>query len=62
MFARLESIAASSLRRGMGRCYRLVSALPFAGGRPWPNGRGSTSTRPPAASMAAAAEAEKAWA
>ena len=47
-------------RRGVS--YRLVSALPLAGGRPSPNGSGSTSTVPPAAVMACSADFEKAWA
>ena len=41
---------------------RLVCALPLAGGRPWPNGGGRTSTLPPAAVMALSADFEKAWA
>ncbi len=41
---------------------RLDRALPAAGGRPWPNGSGRTSTVPPAAVIAASADLEKPWA
>ena len=60
MLARLASMGL--LDAAVGRCYRLVRALPCAGGRSWPNGRGTTVTDPPAAVMAASADLEKAWA
>src|ERR1700735_175526 len=54
MFAKLDSMGA--LRRlSVGRCYRLVRALPLAGGRPLPNGGGTTVTEPPAPVTAASA-------
>src|SRR6202021_114867 len=44
------------------RDYRFIKALPDAGGRPLPKGSGIFSTLPPAVVIAAAADAEKAWA
>src|SRR5581483_4314301 len=41
---------------------RWVRALPLAGGRPWPNGGGRTSTVPPAEVIADSADFENAWA
>ena len=60
MLARLASMGL--LDAAVGRCYRLVRALPWAGGRPWPNGSGTTVTEPPAAVIAVSADLEKAWA
>src|SRR5664280_1355254 len=60
MLARLASIGL--LDAAVGRCYRLVRALPWAGGRPWPKGRGTTAVDPPAAVIEASADLEKAWA
>src|SRR5580704_2556470 len=54
MLARLASMGL--LDAAVGRCYRLVRALPWAGGRPWPNGRGTTVTDPPAAVIEAWAD------
>ena len=60
--AREQRPSSSPAHRYPGvRGYRLVSALPRAGGRPWPKGRGRISTLPPAASMAVRAEADTAW-
>src|ERR1035441_8910952 len=60
MLARLASIGL--LDAAVGRCYRLVRALPCAGGRPWPKGRGTTAVDPPAEVIEASADLEKAWA
>src|SRR5450432_226907 len=49
MLARLESMGL--LDAAVGRLYRLVRALPCAGGRPWPNGSGTTVMDPPAPVM-----------
>ena len=62
MLASRESMAdLRQSRPGVGH-YRFIKALPDAGGRPWPKGRGTRSTLPPATMMAASADAEKAWA
>src|SRR5450432_180937 len=60
MLARLESMGL--LDAAVGRLYRLVRALPCAGGRPWPNGSGTTVMDPPAPVMVASADLEKACA
>src|ERR1700733_1589388 len=58
MLASRESIALTSVRAR--RCHRFIRALPEAGGRPWAYGRGTLSTLPPAAVIAASADLENA--
>src|ERR1700674_76236 len=53
MLARLASMGL--LDAAVGRCYGLVRALPWACGRSWPNGSGSTVLDPPAPVMVASA-------
>ncbi len=60
MLARLASMG--FLDGAVGRCYRLVRAFPRAGGRPWPNGGGTTVTVPPAEVIVSVADFENAWA